>query len=95
MKDIKIFLKKKKKKKEQNGREGYKNLSEAEKQRFAGYKKNIIEREKLLYYKKVFQFGRICFSLRESILKKYNFFLLCLCLKTTQNTEITKNYKIN
>ena len=39
MKDIKIFIKNKKKKKEQNGREGYKNFSEAEKQRIAGYKK--------------------------------------------------------
>ena len=42
MKDIKVFLKKKKKKK-QHGREGYKNLSEDEKQKLVEYRKKILK----------------------------------------------------
>ena len=48
--------------------------------------KFIIEWQKMLYfnYKKVFWFRKFCFSINQSI---RNFFLLCLCLKSSLLTN--------
>ena len=92
VKDIKIFVKKKNKKVRiwlwmlQKSPRRWKN--------WLSTVKSIIESEKMFYYnyKKVFQFIKLCFSIRESIRKFFNF---CLFLKSSfsTNKNIEKKHK--